>query len=98
MPVRRLPVRPDPQQIHRQAKELLRAVHAGDSNAIAGWREHNPESTAPSDAKLADAQFVLARTYGASSWTRRCATRVVELRPSTATAGTRHRSGMRSYG
>ena len=70
MPVRRLPVRPDPRQIHRQAKELLRAVHAGDSNAIAEWREHNPESIDPSDAKLADAQFVLARTYGASSWTR----------------------------
>ena len=28
MPVRRLPVRPDLEQLHRQAKEFLRAVHA----------------------------------------------------------------------
>ena len=70
MPVRRLPVRPDLEQLHRQAKELLRAIHAGDANAIAELREHHPESIDPSAAKLADAQLVLARSYQASSWTR----------------------------
>jgi Ankyrin repeat len=70
MPSRRLPVRPDPEQLHRQAKEFLRAIHAGDANAIAELREHHPDSIDPSAAKLADAQLVLARTYGASSWTR----------------------------
>jgi Ankyrin repeat len=70
MPVRRLPVRPDPDQLHRQAKELLRAVHAGDANAVAELREHHPESIDPAAAKLADAQLALARSYGASSWTR----------------------------
>jgi len=70
MPVRRLPVRPDLEQLHRQAKELLRAIHAGDANAIAEWREYHPESIDPSAAKLADAQLVLARSYRASSWTR----------------------------
>ena len=35
MPVRRLPVRPDLDQLHRQAKELLSAIHAGEANAIA---------------------------------------------------------------
>jgi len=70
MPVRRLPVRPDQDQLHRQAKELLRAIHAGDANAIAELRDYHPESPDPSAAKLADAQLVLARTYGASSWTR----------------------------
>ena len=70
MRVRRLPVRPDLEQLHRQAKELLRAVHAGDAEAIAEWREHHPESIDPSTAKLADAQLVLARSYRASSWTR----------------------------
>jgi hypothetical protein len=70
MLVRPLPVRPDPEQIHRQAKELLRAMHAGDANAIAELREHHPESIDAATAKLADAQLVLARTYGASSWTR----------------------------
>ena len=70
MPVRRLPVRPDLDQLHRQAKELLRAIHAGEANAIAELREHHPESIDPAAAKLADAQFVLARSYDASSWTR----------------------------
>jgi hypothetical protein len=55
MSVRRLPVRPHLEQLHRQAKELLREIHAGDANA---------------KAKLADAQLALARSYGASSWTR----------------------------
>jgi ankyrin repeat protein len=70
MPVRRLPVRPDQDQLHRQAKELLRAIHAGDASALAELREHHPESIEPSAAKLADAQLVLARSYGTSSWTR----------------------------
>lgn len=70
MPSRRLPVRPDPEQLHRQAKELLRDIHAGDANAVAELREHHPGSIDPANAKLADAQLVLARTYQASSWTR----------------------------
>src|SRR5580765_5864802 len=70
MPDRRLPVRPDLDQLHRQAKEFLRAVHTGDAGAIAELREHHPESIDPAVAKLADAQLVLARSYQASSWTR----------------------------
>jgi hypothetical protein len=70
MSVRRLPVRPDLNQLHRQAKELLRDVHAGDARAIAELREHHPETIDPASAKLADAQLVLARSYQASSWTR----------------------------
>jgi hypothetical protein len=70
MPARRLPVRPDLEQLHRQAKDLLRAIKSGDANAIAELREHHPESIDPSIAKLADAQLALARSYQASSWTR----------------------------
>lgn len=70
MSVRRLPVRPDLQQLHRQAKDLLRAIHAGDADAVAELREYHPESIDPQAAKLADAQLVLARSYQASSWTR----------------------------
>jgi hypothetical protein len=70
MPSRRLPVRPNQEQLHRQAKEFLRAIHDGDANAIVELREHHPEAIDPSAAKLADAQLVLARAYGASSWTR----------------------------
>jgi len=70
MSVRRLSVRPDLEQLHRQAKELLRAIRTRDADAMADIREHHPESIEPAAAKLADAQLVLARTYGASSWTR----------------------------
>ena len=70
MPARRLPVRPDLEQLHRQARELLRDLHAGDATAVAEWREHHPNPVDPAAAKLADAQLVLARSYGASSWTR----------------------------
>jgi hypothetical protein len=57
MAARRLPVRPDLEQLHRQAKELLRAMHVGDANAIAQLREHRTGSIDPSSAKLADAQL-----------------------------------------
>ena len=70
MPVRRLPVRPNLDQLHRQAKELLRAIHAGDPDAIAELREHHPDPIDPAAAKLADAQLALARSYQAASWTR----------------------------
>jgi ankyrin repeat protein len=70
MNVRRLPVRPHLDQLHHQARELLRAIHAGDANAIAELREQHPRSIDPAAAKLADAQLVLARSYGAASWTR----------------------------
>jgi len=70
LPVRRLPVRPHLEQLQRQAKEWLRAVRAGDAHAIAELREHHPDAVDPSAVKLADAQLVLARTYGASSWAR----------------------------
>ncbi|MBA3405018.1 MAG: ankyrin repeat domain-containing protein [Gemmatimonadaceae bacterium] len=70
MPVRRLPVRPDLEQLQRQAKELLRALHAGDASEVAELRERHPEPIDPASAKLADAQLTLARSYEASSWTR----------------------------
>ena len=70
MPVRRLPVRPNLEQLQRQAKEFLNTIHSGDANAIAELHQHHPEPIAPSAAKLADAHLVLARSYGVSSWTR----------------------------
>jgi hypothetical protein len=70
MPVRRLPVRPDLEQLQRQAKELLRSIHAGDASAVAELRERHPDAVDPAAAKLADAQLTLARSYEVSSWTR----------------------------
>ena len=70
MPVRHLPVVPDLDQLKHQAKDLLRAIHSGDSAAVAELREFHPDRIDPSAVKLADAQLVLARSYQAPSWAR----------------------------
>jgi len=70
MSARRLPVRPDLDQVRNQAKDLLKAYRAGDREAIAHFAELHPDRPSAGRAKLADAQLVLARIYGASSWTR----------------------------
>lgn len=70
MSVRRLPVQPDLDQLKHQAKDLLRAMHRADADAIAELREHHPDPIDPGAASLADAQLVLARMYQASSWSR----------------------------
>jgi ankyrin repeat protein len=70
MPDRRLPVRPDLEQLRHQAKDLLRALRRGDPSAVAELRQHHPHAIAAAEAKLADAQLVLARSYQAPSWPR----------------------------
>jgi hypothetical protein len=70
MSERKLPVRPDLRRLKRQAKELLHALRRGDPEAIAELRAHHPKPIEPADAKLADAQLVLARAYQATSWPR----------------------------
>jgi hypothetical protein len=70
MSVRRLPVHPDLDQLKHQAKDLLRAIHAGDASALDEMRVLHPNEIDPARTKLADAQLVLARSYRASSWTR----------------------------
>jgi Ankyrin repeat len=70
MPARRLPVRPNLDQLKHQAKDLLKAIHAGDASALDDLRTYHPEAIAPEAAQLADAQLTLARSYQASSWPR----------------------------
>jgi hypothetical protein len=70
MPERQLPVRPDLDQLKHQAKDLLRAIHRGDPEALDDLRKHHPKAPTPRAAKLADAQLVLARSHEAPSWTR----------------------------
>jgi len=70
MPNRRLPVRPDLDQLRHQAKDLLRAAHDGDESALADFAEFHPRAIDPTEATLADAQLVLARSYEAQSWPR----------------------------
>ena len=67
---RHFPVRPDLDQLRHQAKDLLRALHAGDPSAIADLGRFHPDKPDPASVRLADAQLVLARSYGAPSWTR----------------------------
>jgi ankyrin repeat protein len=68
---RHFPVRPNLDQLKHQAKDLLRAIRQGDAAAIAELRKHYPKpGIEPTDAKLADAQAALARSYGLQSWTR----------------------------
>ena len=70
MPDRHLPVRPDLEQLKRQAKELLAAIRARDPEALADLAAYHPQPIDPDAAKLADAQLVLARSYQAPSWNR----------------------------
>ena len=70
MPDRHFPVRPDLDQLKHQAKDLLRGVRAGDDAALAEFQRNHPESVAPAQARLADAQLALARAYGIASWPR----------------------------
>lgn len=67
---RHFPVRPNLDQLKRQAKDLLRAIRRGDSSAAAELQKHHPERVEPEHAKLADAQLSLARNYGLPSWPR----------------------------
>ena len=70
MPDRHFPVRPNLDQLKHQAKDLLRALRAGDPAALAELRRNHPEAVAAVAIKLADAQLALARSYGIASWPR----------------------------
>jgi ankyrin repeat protein len=66
-PTRTLPPKPSLAQLRKQAKELLKAYRAGQEAAVAeiGRFERSPDAA---KFALADAQRVLARAYGFSSW------------------------------
>ncbi len=67
---RQFPVRPNLDQLKHQAKDFLRAVRQSDPAAAAELRKHHPKPPEPEEAKLADAQSALARSYGLASWPR----------------------------
>jgi ankyrin repeat protein len=66
-PKRTLPPKPSVAQLRKQAKELLKSYRAGKEAAVAEVErfERSPDAT---NFALADAQRVLARAYGFSSW------------------------------
>ncbi len=70
MPAFHLPVRPDLGQLRTRARELLRDLHSGRPDAVELLREHHPDALTPAEARLTDAQLVLARAHGVASWPR----------------------------
>ena len=70
-PIRQLPVRPDLKQLKHQAKDFLRSIRRGDTDALAEFAMFHPHAEIdPTKIKLSEAQFALARSYGAQSWPR----------------------------
>ena len=61
-----LPENPSLDHLRRQARTLLRQFRAADADAVARVREHHPRPHDP--LRLADAQLVVARSYGFASW------------------------------
>jgi ankyrin repeat protein len=74
MPTVPLPEEPNLEQLKKQARDLQRAVRAGDREALAHAAEHDPRSAHAVAARetypLRAAQLVVARHYGFTSWTR----------------------------
>jgi hypothetical protein len=60
------------EQQKKRAKELLKAMRAGDPSAQARMRERHPHGARldPSAVQLADAQAVISREAGFASWPR----------------------------
>ena len=58
----RLPVRPDLDQLRRQARELHRAALSGDAGALRRMRQVS------GTVGLSAAQLAIAREYGFASW------------------------------
>jgi hypothetical protein len=67
LPTRALPDKPSLVQLRKQAKEVLKLYRAGNEAAVAEV-ERFERSPDPANFALADAQRVLARAYGFSSW------------------------------
>lgn len=68
-PLRHFPVRPDLDQLKHQAKDLLRNIRRGDAQALEEFKRFHSRADT-SNVKLSEAQFALARSYGAPSWPR----------------------------
>lgn len=62
-----LPDKADLGHLRDEARALLAALHEGVPDAIATAKAHDP-ALSPESAQLADAQRILARSYGFPSW------------------------------
>jgi hypothetical protein len=70
LPSRHFPVRPNLEQLRHQAKDLLRSTRKGDAAALDDLEAFHPNAPDAGIVRLADAQLVLARSYGLPSWPR----------------------------
>lgn len=71
--VNRLPENPSLDHLKNEAKQLLRGVRAGEDLALAtagGWLRLPEPPVWSSDLRLADAQLIVARKYGFTSWSQ----------------------------
>jgi ankyrin repeat protein len=68
-PTRTLPARPTLEQLRKQAKDLLKNLRAGNTEAIAEIEQFESRPDLSTFA-LTDAQRVLARAYGFASWAK----------------------------
>ncbi len=66
--VQSLPAKPNLEKQKKWAKELLRALREGDLEATARFKALHPNCRSAELMKLADAQLVVARSYGFDSW------------------------------
>lgn len=64
-----LPARPNLEFERKRARQILRAIHAGDADALYRVRRYRSNVRATS-VKLADVQLTVARDYGFPSWPR----------------------------
>ena len=70
VPTRRLPQKPNLDQLRKQAKDLLDLYRSGDAGALSGGPGNSSGALIPRRLHCNDAQRVLARAYGFESWTR----------------------------
>jgi hypothetical protein len=69
--VRALPASPSLEYERKEAKALLRLLHAGDPHGSSRVRSAHPvalRDRLPAELQLSDAQHVIAREYGFASW------------------------------
>lgn len=65
-----LPAAPHWGHLRKQAKDLRKAFHDNDADAVRRIGLHHPHPGQAAPFKLADAQLVVAREYGFASWPR----------------------------
>jgi hypothetical protein len=70
-----LPARPNPEQLKKQAKELLKSHKCGEPDGLRRIQENHPDwgnssaqELCAAQFSLGDAQLVIAREYGCASW------------------------------